>query len=102
MLGYLVLYANLATTCIVKFTTEGSITIQSCIYGEPDGLRAPMQTAVEIVVADTGRGIASDELDNIFREFEQVESSEPKNNAAAGLGQLNTQTRRRELTPSTQ
>ncbi|KIM78503.1 hypothetical protein PILCRDRAFT_11200 [Piloderma croceum F 1598] len=77
--------ANLTANSL-KFTTEGSITIQSRIYGEPDGLRAPTQTAVEIVVADTGRGISSDMLDSIFREFEQVESSEPKNNAAAGLG----------------
>ena len=69
-----------------KYTTEGSITVHSHIFGEPDGLRAPTQTAVEIIVADTGCGIASDKLESIFREFEQVESTEPRTSAPTGLG----------------
>lgn len=42
--------------------------------------------AVEILVADSGCGIPSDKLESIFREFEQVESSQPKTGQAAGLG----------------
>ena len=72
---------------IVKYTTQGSITVRCQTYGEPEGLRAPKQTAVEILVADTGCGIPSDKLESIFREFEQVESSGPtKSGQAAGLG----------------
>jgi signal transduction histidine kinase len=55
-------------------------------FGEPEGLRGPKQTAVEIVVSDTGCGIPNEKLENIFREFEQVESSGPKTGKAAGLG----------------
>lgn len=40
---------------------------------------------MEIVVADTGCGISADKLDIIFREFEQVELSEPKS-GPAGVG----------------
>lgn len=79
-------YAQHAPSPIVKYTTNGSISIRCHTYAEPEGLRAPKQTAVEIVVADTGCGIASDKLESIFREFEQVESSEPKNGNVTGLG----------------
>ncbi|KAF8158228.1 hypothetical protein B0H34DRAFT_446175 [Crassisporium funariophilum] len=70
----------------LKYTREGSITVCCTTYGEPEGLRSTNQTAVEIVVGDTGCGISPDKLDSIFREFEQVESSEPKSNSVAGVG----------------
>lgn len=72
----------------VKFTTEGSITVSCKTFGEPEGLRKFDQTAVEILVADTGCGIAATRLESIFREFEHVESSEPKSNSDAGIGKL--------------
>lgn len=71
---------------LVKYTTKGSITVRSTTFGEPEGLRGPKQTAVEILVADTGCGIPQEKLESIFREFEQVESSEPKTSSAAGVG----------------
>lgn len=37
-------------------------------------------------MTDTGCGIAPDKLENIFREFEQVQSSETKPNSKAGVG----------------
>jgi len=40
---------------------------------------------VEIVVADTGRGISPEKLENIFRELEQVESMAART-ATPGLG----------------
>ncbi|KAJ6557231.1 hypothetical protein DFH09DRAFT_1280009 [Mycena vulgaris] len=72
------------TANALKYTAEGSITVGCTVFGEPEGLRGPQQTAVEIVVADTGCGIAPDRLGNIFREFEQVESMEPRAGAAGG------------------
>ncbi|KAJ7505555.1 hypothetical protein B0H11DRAFT_1796399 [Mycena galericulata] len=70
----------------LKYTSQGSITVGCTTFGEPEGLRGPRQTAVEIVVADTGCGIAPERLGSIFREFEQVESMEPKTSAGGGVG----------------
>ncbi|KAH7913421.1 hypothetical protein BJ138DRAFT_1146165 [Hygrophoropsis aurantiaca] len=77
--------ANLTANAL-KYTKEGSVSVQSRIYDEPEGLRKPSQAAVEIIVADTGCGIPGDKLESIFREFEQVESSETKNAAIPGVG----------------
>jgi len=70
----------------LKYTAEGSITVGCTTFGEPEGLRGPKQTAVEIVVADTGCGIAPERLGSIFREFEQVESMEPRTTSGGGVG----------------
>ena len=70
----------------MKYTSTGSITVSCKTYGEPEGLRKMNQTAVEIIVADTGCGISQEKLASIFREFEQVESSEPKSTTGPGVG----------------
>ncbi|TFK20594.1 hypothetical protein FA15DRAFT_673329 [Coprinopsis marcescibilis] len=74
------------TANALKHTSEGSITVQCATYKEPEGLREANQGAVEIVVADTGSGIEPQKLESIFREFEQVESTEPRSNAECGVG----------------
>ncbi|KAF9534531.1 hypothetical protein CPB83DRAFT_844387 [Crepidotus variabilis] len=74
------------TANALKYTAEGSITVSCTNFSEPEGLRRNNQIAVEILVADTGCGILSSKLEKMFREFEQVESSEPKSNAEAGVG----------------
>lgn len=73
---------------VVKYTEKGAISVSCKPFDEPEGLRSPKQIAVEIVVADTGCGIEEVRLEKIFREFEQVESSEPRSNAEAGVGML--------------
>ncbi|KAJ6466421.1 phytochrome-like protein [Mycena sanguinolenta] len=70
----------------LKYTTTGSITIGCTTYVEPEGLRGPRQTAVEIVVADTGCGIDPARLAIIFREFEEVEPMEPRPGTSSGGG----------------
>lgn len=70
----------------MKYTKKGSISVSCNIFDEPEGLRSDRQTAVEIVVADTGCGIQEDKLEKMFREFEQVDFSEPRSNAEAGVG----------------
>ncbi|KAI5830635.1 phytochrome-like protein [Schizophyllum commune Tattone D] len=74
------------TANALKYTNKGGITIRSVTFQEPEGLRDERQTAVEIVVEDTGCGIASSKLESIFREFEQVESAEPKTSTEPGVG----------------
>ncbi|KAJ7081397.1 phytochrome-like protein, partial [Mycena belliarum] len=70
----------------LKYTTSGTITVGCTTYGEPEGLRGPRQTAVEIVVADTGCGITPERLGSIFREFEQVESMDLRGVGGGGVG----------------
>ncbi|KAF9267585.1 hypothetical protein L218DRAFT_1074312 [Marasmius fiardii PR-910] len=74
------------TANALKYTKRGSINVRCTTYNEPEGLRASSSTAVEIVVEDTGCGIPTNKLESIFREFEQVESSEPKTSAEPGVG----------------
>lgn len=71
---------------IVKFTSEGTITVSCHRFKEPRGLRSTKEVAVEIVVGDTGCGIESSKLEMIFREFEQVESAVPRPGSVPGLG----------------
>ncbi|KAJ7695709.1 phytochrome-like protein [Mycena rosella] len=74
------------TANALKYTAEGSITVGCTVFGEPEGLRGPRQTAVEIIVSDTGCGIAPERLGSIFREFEQVESMDPRTVGGGGVG----------------
>lgn len=71
---------------LVKFTSEGTITVSCHRFKEPRGLRSTKEVAVEIVVGDTGCGIESSKLEMIFREFEQVESAVPRPGSVPGLG----------------
>jgi Histidine kinase-, DNA gyrase B-, and HSP90-like ATPase len=70
----------------VKYTQRGTITVSCRAFNEPEGLINSKQVAVEIVVGDTGCGIPTSKLESIFREFEQVESAQPKTSIAPGLG----------------
>jgi len=76
---------------VVKYTETGLISVWCRAFEEPDGLRSSRQTAVEIVVSDTGCGIDDEKLEKMFREFEQVESSGPRSNSEAGVGTINCQ-----------
>jgi signal transduction histidine kinase/CheY-like chemotaxis protein/HAMP domain-containing protein len=60
----------------VKFTGEGSVEIQAV---SEDG-------ALEIAVADTGIGIAPDQIQHIFDEFRQADDSTTKTYGGTGLG----------------
>jgi hypothetical protein len=70
----------------VKYTQRGTITVSCRVFNEPKGLRNSKQIAIEIIVDDTGCGIPASKLESIFREFEQVESAQPKKSTAPGLG----------------
>ena len=66
----------------IKFTTDGHVTIQ--VVGMPeDGDDA---YRIHITVEDTGIGIPEDKLDDIFREFQQVENERDRAHDGTGLG----------------
>jgi PAS domain S-box-containing protein len=60
----------------VKFTPQGSITVQA----------SPKRGGVEVRVSDTGIGISPDALAVIFEPFRQVESAATQQYGGAGLG----------------
>jgi signal transduction histidine kinase len=73
----------------VKYTERGTISVVCRAFDEPHGLRDSGGVAVEIIVSDTGCGISSTKLESIFREFEQVESSqEASRDGNNGVGAL--------------
>ncbi|MCC6313442.1 MAG: PAS domain S-box protein [Thermomicrobiales bacterium] len=60
----------------VKFTQDGGVRISARETGE----------AIELMVADTGVGIAPEALDRIFDEFEQADTSTTRRFGGTGLG----------------
>jgi adenylate cyclase len=59
-----------------KFTEAGTITLTARRTGE----------AIAVAVADTGIGIPSDQLELVFEEFRQVDSSSTRQYGGTGLG----------------
>ncbi len=65
----------------VKFTKEGRITM--VVDGDYTG---PDQFMIKYMIKDTGIGIAEKDLQTIFYNFEQVDSSESRSVEGTGLG----------------
>ena len=65
-------FINLVTNA-VKFTEQGRILVRLSHDGE----------AVQVEVADTGRGIAAEDLERVFQRFERVGDATPE---GSGLG----------------
>ena len=63
----------------VKFTDEGSVTLRLSADHEGDRPRAILE------VADTGSGIAPEDQERIFDEFEQVRSGSQRTGTGLGL-----------------
>lgn len=64
----------------VKFTLEGYVYIDVTGEKGPDGYN------LHIAIVDTGIGIPQDQIDQIFDEFSQVESSRNRKFEGTGLG----------------
>ena len=64
----------------VKFTEEGRITVWTGIE-----CQNTKSARLWVEIIDTGPGIAEDEIDNVFRYFEQTDSGR-KNKSGTGLG----------------
>ncbi|MDX9840582.1 MAG: ATP-binding protein, partial [Desulfobulbus sp.] len=67
----------------IKFTSRGSVAIRM----EPSSSQpAGGQVRLHCSVADTGIGIAPDKLEQIFKSFEQADSSYAREYGGTGLG----------------
>ena len=62
----------------IKFTSQGGITIQM--------QDRPEREAIEIGIQDTGIGIKSEDLPNIFNAFHQVDGTATREFGGSGLG----------------
>ncbi|MCL2539396.1 MAG: response regulator, partial [Oscillospiraceae bacterium] len=66
----------------VKFTPEfGTITLDTKLVSEEDGI-----CEIRFDVTDTGVGISEEQLNRLFRPFEQAESSTTRKYGGTGLG----------------
>ena len=66
----------------VKFTDEGSIELAVAVTGGP----AAGVQLVEFAVHDTGQGVSSDQLAQLFQEFRQADSAGAQRGTGTGLG----------------
>ena len=62
----------------IKFSSPGT-RIRVSGYNQPDSM-------VRFLVADSGRGIPTDQLDTIFGPFQQVDVSDSRDKGGTGLG----------------
>ncbi len=65
----------------VKFTKQGTITIEASPEDGPEGA-----AAVRFSVKDSGIGIPANRLDRLFRAFSQVDASTTRKYGGTGLG----------------
>ncbi len=66
----------------IKFTEEGHVVVQ--VVGMPGSEDGTYR--VHVTVEDTGIGIPAEKLDDIFREFHQVENERDRAHDGTGLG----------------
>jgi signal transduction histidine kinase/DNA-binding NarL/FixJ family response regulator/HPt (histidine-containing phosphotransfer) domain-containing protein len=71
---------NLMTNAI-KFTESGFVEVAARCLDQKDG-----KAAIELVVRDTGIGIAPEHVDKLFSEFSQADSSINRRIGGTGLG----------------
>lgn len=60
----------------LKFTDRGSVIIEA----------AQLDDSISVTVSDTGRGIPEEQLENIFRDYEQVNEADSLETGGLGLG----------------
>ena len=77
----------LLTVVLVKYTVAGSVSVHCNVLEGLEKVGDTKEIIFETVVADTGCGIPTSKLQMIFREFEQVESSETRGSAETSVGE---------------
>jgi len=69
----------------IKFTNDGQITVDVDVAPDTHGLILGRQR-IEIQIADTGTGIAQNQLDRIFEDFVRLEDTAARKTEGTGLG----------------
>lgn len=69
----------------IKFTNDGQITVDVDVAPDTEGLILGRQR-IEIQIADTGAGIAQNQLDRIFEDFVRLEDTAARKTEGTGLG----------------
>ena len=64
----------------IKFTDDGGVLVSVAVTGEGN------ERSLAFAVADTGPGLKEDDLQRIFREFEQADGTSTRSHGGAGLG----------------
>ena len=74
----------------LKFTHQGGVTIEGRLLQPQDSLPFELENKDSVwtllTVSDTGIGISPDEVDKLFDEFRQVDSSPSREYEGTGLG----------------
>jgi PAS domain S-box-containing protein len=71
----------------LKFTPpEGTITLTSKLNKQKNSETQDIQMFADVVVKDTGVGIAKEELDKVFNKYEQTEAGKDASLKGTGLG----------------
>ncbi|MFN3713470.1 MAG: 7TM diverse intracellular signaling domain-containing protein [Alcanivoracaceae bacterium] len=65
----------------IKFTEKGSVTLSVSLE-----LRSDQQSRLHIEVRDTGIGMAAEQIGDLFRSFQQADSSTSRKYGGTGLG----------------
>jgi signal transduction histidine kinase/CheY-like chemotaxis protein len=66
----------------VKFTQAGGVKLTACLATRPDD----PEPAVDFLVQDTGIGLTAEQVERLFRPFEQADSSTTRRFGGTGLG----------------
>ncbi|MEG5058277.1 ATP-binding protein [Microcoleus sp. A2-C5] len=69
----------------IKFTKEGGIAVKVSWVMEPENQQLPINYKLHFEIKDTGCGMASDELDQLFQAFVQTKTGETSQQGT-GLG----------------
>lgn len=69
------------TSNAVKYTLTGQVTLHVTVNLNSDG-----NAALLFTVTDTGQGISAENLKNLFKPFEKIQSSDSYNTQGTGLG----------------
>ncbi|MDC0661338.1 transporter substrate-binding domain-containing protein [Marinobacter sp. SS21] len=70
----------------IKFTHQGGVTVHASAHPDVAADGEPASCCLQIVVIDTGIGIAPDQQERIFDAFEQQEGQSSRKYGGTGLG----------------